>query len=148
MRYQNTNFNCGPAALANALEVYGKKVTQEAIAAIAKTTTEGTDEAGLIRATKKNGFVPYKIRMKIGSVAFNDLWIQLGLGRPVILCVDKWTHWVAAVGLVGRKVIISDPAYDDYVKYMSEDDLLTWWGYKKRFNGFIISDVELANIIT
>ena len=34
---------------------------------------------------------------------------MLSRGRPVLLCVDQWDHWVAAVGNLGGKVLIFDP---------------------------------------
>jgi hypothetical protein len=30
-------------------------------------------------------------------------------GRPTLICIDQWRHWVAVIGAVGNLVIIADP---------------------------------------
>lgn len=30
-------------------------------------------------------------------------------GRPSVICIDQWKHWVVVVGVIGSSVIIVDP---------------------------------------
>jgi hypothetical protein len=30
-------------------------------------------------------------------------------GRPCLLCIDQWRHWVTVIGCVGGMVVIADP---------------------------------------
>ena len=30
-------------------------------------------------------------------------------GRPCIICIDQWGHWVTVIGVIGSSVVICDP---------------------------------------
>jgi ABC-type bacteriocin/lantibiotic exporter with double-glycine peptidase domain len=139
VRYQSTPYNCGPAALQNALKALGKHVPQQKLAEIAGTTeAEGTDEYGLQRAILEYGFGFDPISCVEPRVAFARLYGALLMGRPVLLCVDRWSHWVTAVGIVGTRVLVVEPG--GYPWTVRENGLLVlpkdrlcrrWWAARR-----------------
>lgn len=145
MRYQNRHFMCGPTALANALEVYGKRVNQDEIAKVAGTTVEGTSLSQIKKAAKKYGFygipVKYKTEFDAEQVLVDNLYFP-SPGHPIILCVDKWTHWITAIGTIGSKYIVVDGADDEYIRFYNSDELLLRWRFNAKYYGLIISDEE------
>lgn len=110
MRRQTADHDCGPTAVANALERYGRRLGLAGLRALCGTDVEGTDEQEVIRALlayrcgvdEHRGESPYH--------AHAWLLESLVSGRPVLLCVDRWGHWVTALGACGRDVVIYDPA--------------------------------------
>lgn len=114
MRYQKTDFWCGPAALQNALKALRKHVTQDKCAELAGTDTEGTDDEGLKRAVVALGLGVDEISCVEPSVAFARLYGALLVGRPVVLCVDRWSHWVTAIGVIGTSVLLAEPGRYPY----------------------------------
>lgn len=111
MRRQTSDFDCGPAALANALEVHHRRIGLRGLRALCGTTeATGTDEDGIKRALLAYGF---GIDEHTGaSPREAHLWLvdSLQNGRPAILCCDRWQHWTTAIGAVAGQVIIYDPA--------------------------------------
>lgn len=139
---------CGPAALTNALEVFGKRVNQDDIVKLSgtKNITEGLSMNQICRAAKKLGFyaTPKKTRdfRTAWDYLTNDMFFW---GFPNILCVDNWSHWVTAVGGIGvncNKVLVADAADEEYVRYYSYTELEKRWNYKKRFYGISVGDVS------
>lgn len=119
MRYQSRPWSCGPAALVNAARALGRRVTEGRVRRLSGSTeTVGTDEHGLMVAARELGFsaVPHHSRDAATSWAF--VRSNVLDGRPCLLCVDTWGHWVTAVGIVGDRVILIDPA--NTVKNMAE----------------------------
>lgn len=111
MKYQKTEYNCGPAAVQNALALLGERVSQDRLAAAAGTTEEaGTDEHGIKQAIIAAGRTYDEHATDLDGLAFGWLWYSLLVGRPVVLCVDRWSHWVVAVGVLGRRIVLFDPA--------------------------------------
>ena len=134
MRYQSTPFNCGPAALQNALKVMGKHITQSRLAELAGTTeAEGTDEEGLKRAALATGVGVDEISCAEPRVAFARVYGALLVGRPVLLCVDRWSHWVTAIGVAGTRVLVAEPGGYPYavrengLLVLERDRLLRRW---------------------
>jgi predicted double-glycine peptidase len=111
VRYQKTPYHCGPASVQNALAVLGTKASQDRLALAAGTTEEhGTDEEGIKRAIAAAGRTYDEHATDVDSLAYGWLWYSLVVGRPVVLCVDRWAHWVCAVGVLGKRVVLFDPA--------------------------------------
>jgi hypothetical protein len=142
MRYQSTPYNCGPAALQNALKALRRHVTQTRIAELAGTTeAEGTDEHGLIRASIALDCGVDEISCREPSVAFARVYGALLVGRPVLLCVDRWSHWVTAAGVIGTSVLVVEPGGYQYatkengVLVLSKDNLLRRWRAARRTRG-------------
>jgi ABC-type bacteriocin/lantibiotic exporter with double-glycine peptidase domain len=111
VKYQRTEYYCGPASVQGALAILGVKYSQDALARCAGTSeAHGTDEDGIKRMMFHAGRVPDELATDSELVAFGWLWHSLLYGRPVVLCVDRWQHWVVAVGLIGKRVVLFDPA--------------------------------------
>lgn len=109
MKLQERMFSCGPAAVRAALYVLGHRVSEATLRKRAGTTPEGTDEKGLMRAIRSYGHKPKEYQSESRRASWAWLKGALGRGKPVLLCVDQWDHWVAAVGRLGGKVLIFDP---------------------------------------
>jgi ABC-type bacteriocin/lantibiotic exporter with double-glycine peptidase domain len=130
MRMQDTAANCGPASLSNALAAVGIVRSQAECEHLCKTTgTDGTSAKNIIKAIKaldpEAGAV---IKEKRQGIALLLLAHWLTEGHPVILCVDNGSHWVAAVGMLGRgRVLIADPADNELVLSLKLSDLLDRW---------------------
>lgn len=109
MQLQEKDYSCGPAALRAALYRYGKKHTEKVIRRWAQTTPDGTDEEGLMRA-----IAHYKLRYKVIETysvrdALNKLKYYMSRGIPLLLSVDNESHWFAAVGAMGKDIMVFDP---------------------------------------
>lgn len=111
MRRQRADFDCGPTAVANALEVHHRRVGLGGLRDVCATTAElGTDEDGL-----KRGLLHYGCG--VDELAGDDpraahVWLleSIAAGRPALLCIDRWQHWVTVVGGCGPQIVIYDPA--------------------------------------
>lgn len=120
MRYQRTDWHCGPAAVQNALAALGTKTSQDTLAQVGGTTAEhGTDEDGIKRMVLSTGRGLDEWASNVDSASYGWLWHALLLGRPVVLCIDRWSHWVVAIGICGKRIVLFDPA-----KYRHNTDRL------------------------
>lgn len=110
MRRQSADHDCGPTALANALERFGVKRGRSTMAHLCGTTLEGSDEDDIKRGALALGCGVDEHRGD--TPRGSHLWLleTLAAGRPALLCVDRWGHWVTALGACGRDVVIYDPA--------------------------------------
>ncbi|MGB1277393.1 MAG: cysteine peptidase family C39 domain-containing protein [Nannocystaceae bacterium] len=108
MQKQKRDSWCGPAALRNAVSCYGEnRVSQKRIAHHAGTTDEGSDEHDLIRAIDMLGFVPHEIDTDDDNEARR--WLEhRSPCVPLVLCVDRWLHWVAVTGQCAGRVMVVD----------------------------------------
>lgn len=110
MRRQRADHDCGPTALANALERFGIRRGLATVAKLCGTTLEGSDETDLMRGAlalacgvdEHAGDGERESRAWLAST--------LAAGRPALLCIDRWGHWVTAIGACGADVVIYDPA--------------------------------------
>lgn len=140
MRLQDTQANCGPASLHNALAAIGIHRTQDELEALCKTTgTAGTSPRNLQAAIRALGRVPVVINERRDEVAVLMLDAWLREGRPVVLCVDGGSHWVAAVGTLGRtQVLVADPADNELVLSYGWGNLVARWGAEGRYYGIVV----------
>lgn len=107
MQKQKRDSWCGPAAVRNALSCYGVRVAQKRIAYHAGTTDEGSDEHDLIRAIDALGFVPAELDTSNATEARR--WLEHHTPCvPLVLCVDRWLHWVAVTGQCAGRVLVVD----------------------------------------
>lgn len=102
MRYQTKPFTCGPAAIVNALRVYGKKIPEARVAKFAGTTNNGTDDRGVVRALRKLGCNPSVVSLTL------TVRKRVAAGIPVIIHLDKELHWVVVIGCLGQSLIAFD----------------------------------------
>lgn len=110
MRRQTGDHDCGPTAIANAFEVHHRRVGLRGLRDLVGTTADGSDESDLIRALLAYGA---GVDEHAGDTArAAELWLResLAAGRPVLLCFDRWDHWITAIGVVGNQFVVFDPA--------------------------------------
>lgn len=111
MQLQQKGYSCGAASLRAALFVHGKVVLESFIRKVAKThRKEGTDEEGLKRALNRFNFGYREVTTNSSRKAGDWLKKSLDKGRPVLICCDAWDHWITAIGTIGSRIIVFDPA--------------------------------------
>lgn len=127
MQQQTEISNCGAAALTNALECLGIKLSQAASAKLASTTHDGTSLRGLRKAIRLLDKIPITVK------SYEELVGFLTTGCPVILIVDKDDHYVVAAGVLGERVVIIDSASGSVCFVYNKKDLIERWrGPSKR----------------
>ena len=102
MKFQTKSFTCGPAAAVNALRLYGIIVPELHVAKLAGTTSEGTDERGLMRGLRKLGCRPSTTSLT------STVRKRVLAGTPVIIHLDEELHWVVVIGVLGTNLIAFD----------------------------------------
>lgn len=132
MRMQDSQANCGPFALKNALHALGIPRSIEELEALCKTSaTNGTPPANILRAAKKiDGCRPVKLSEKRRDIALMRLAEALRKGRPVLLvwCAESpGDHWVAAVGVLGERYLIADSGDVELVLSLDVGDVEARW---------------------
>lgn len=111
MKYQKLTFSCGPAAIVNALRVFGKRVAEARVRKFTNTTKEnGTDEFGVMAGLSGLGFSYHQYNSSSRQEAVNWLTGAISNSQPVILCVDNHSHWITIIGKVGDRFILIDSA--------------------------------------
>lgn len=142
MRMQDSQAGCGPASMSNALSAMGIRRTIPECEALCKTTgTAGTSPKRLFKACHTVEGVSPGLLMEIRpEVALLRLEGSLRRGRSMLLCVDKYDHWIAAIGMLGERVLVADPADNDLVLSLQPGELLERWAGdgKFRFYGIIL----------
>ena len=107
-------YSCGPTCVANALYLLGNGEIPVAKIKRACGTRwwNGTDETGLRRGLRKLGYYGVQqtwLHKSDGRAALAWVREQHARGRPVILCVDNFDHWVLAGGSTEKQFFIQDP---------------------------------------
>jgi len=131
---QTKAYSCGAACLRNALFILGNKKKERAVRHSARTDHRGTSEESLKQTAEKFGysfeeFVCFE--KEKGGAAHKWVISELMRFRPVLLCVDDFSHWVLAIGIMDRKIAIADPAIHDqrqpFGLYTRGGLLKRWW---------------------
>lgn len=106
-----------------------------------KDCKAGTDELGLIKALRalsdeRTTISPFETDNR------DDAWTwlhgSLSRGRPVILCLDEWNHWVTATGRCGDYITIFDPGLSQRNRaesghhVLDKSRLMKRWVYTKK----------------
>lgn len=103
-----------------------------------KECDSGTSQDGIIAALRHFGG-PYGLTVaEYQSESKNNAWQWLHgcliHGRVVILCIDRWSHWVLAFAGAGDRVAIFDPypskknSKENGVQTLTKSDLMRrWW---------------------
>jgi ABC-type bacteriocin/lantibiotic exporter with double-glycine peptidase domain len=141
MRFQSNRSACGPAALHNALASLGIDRSEDELIKLAGQTPNGTNATGLIRAAKSiPGADPRPVRWKDEDEAGIALWYYISeRGRPLILCVDAFDHWVACTGHLGTRFAVIDSADNALVLYYTHTELIKRWvGPKGGYHGIVL----------
>lgn len=96
--FPQTEYQCGPAALATALAAFGAKVTPEdLVSQVYLPERKGSLQVEMLAAARRHGMVSYVLEPR-----FEDLLRELAAGHPVIVLqnlgfADGW-HYAVAVG--------------------------------------------------
>ena len=96
--FPQTEYQCGPAALATALVAAGAKVTpEELVPQVYLPARKGSLQVEMLAAARRHGRVSYPLAPR-----FEDLLRELAAGTPVIVLqnlgiADGW-HYAVAVG--------------------------------------------------
>ncbi|PIR89564.1 MAG: hypothetical protein COU07_01560 [Candidatus Harrisonbacteria bacterium CG10_big_fil_rev_8_21_14_0_10_40_38] len=107
---QKNEYFCGPATLAMCLKYFGKDISQEELAIIAKTTEkEGTANREMLNAILESGLIGVtKKRARIKNVK-NSIRKK----RPVIVNYTEPEggigHYAIPIGIKNGKIILADP---------------------------------------
>lgn len=140
MKFQPNEYWCGPAAMAAATRALGKPVGQTSLAKLAGTTEEGTDEEGVKRALIARGFQVDPFGTNIQLVAKRWVYGHLAVGNPIIVAINRWSHWVTLLGTLGDKIVLFDPGRWEY-RVQSGVSVYTWsrlcrrWYASKKLRG-------------
>jgi len=103
MKSQHKPWSCGTAAVRNILRIFGVKVSETSLWASAKLTKQfGTSEHGIMDALRDNDLVAVEHHFSDKNEAWRWLHGALSEGKPVILAVECWEHWVIAIGSLGN----------------------------------------------
>lgn len=131
MRYQSRKSSCGPAALRNALDLLGiERAEDELIKLCGTTAIDGTSPSQLLSALATISLSASEILLgrAVGNeIAIAVLHRHVCQGRPLLLLVDKWEHWVVVAGLLGNKLLVLDSADNEGTLIYNEQDLATRW---------------------
>ncbi len=142
MQLQSGMSNCGASALSNALQALGwSGCGQEAIADLAGTSADGTNAGGLKRAARKLGASVGIVSTRVAQDAWALLRAALLDGHAAVLSVDRDEHWLSAVGLLGHRVLLVDPAMvvRPMLSACAREDLLRGWkGRRGSFYGIVV----------
>lgn len=136
VRYQGESWSCGPASVVNACRSFGIKLDERRIRSLAGTSIRGTDDFEMIAAIRALGLTASPSHTRDAKSAWAFLRSNLISGRPVILCINQWDHWVSAVGLIGNSIVLVDPARtvrnkaENGVSVLGRNKLLKRWRCK------------------
>jgi hypothetical protein len=106
--FPQTEFQCGPAALATVLAHEGIPVTaDELVPQVYVEGLRGSLQAELLGATRRHGLIPYVLEPSI-----DDVGAELRAGRPVLVLQNLglarfpvW-HYAVVVGMDGEHVVL------------------------------------------
>ena len=108
MSYQKHPSWCAPAAVQIALQIQGVRIGQARLAHLMNTTEDGTDEDEIIRALGELNYGIQEFKSRHRGDARSWL-LELAPVMPLILCVDRWEHWVCVAGQCGDRLWLFDP---------------------------------------
>jgi len=135
MRLQDSQANCGSTAVKNALCALGiDRSTEECELLCGTTAIQGTPPRRMIKGLESIHELDVQVISEHRKeIALLLLCESLRDGRPVILLVDKNEHWIAAIGLLGDRIIIADGADNELVTSYNTDGISgRWVGTSKR----------------
>lgn len=137
MRRQCADHDCGPTAIANAFEYHHRRIGLRGLRELCGASeAEGTDEHGIMRALITYGCGVDEHADDDARAALAWVHSSLLAGRPVLLCVDRWEHWVTIIGVSARQVTLYDPARETGGTFVLRDkDLRSRWEAAKQVRG-------------
>jgi len=138
MRYQQVGWSCGAAAVVNTLRAFGRRVAESCVRTHAGTNKTGTENTGILASLRAFGLAGVEYNGTSKNHAWR--WLQGALlqGSVVILSVDRWTHWVTCIGLVGDRVILIDSTNaiankrENGIHVIPKEKLIRRWHHAKQ----------------
>ena len=136
MRFQDKPGTCGEAAVVNTLRAFGIKLSEKKVCKQTETDEHGTNEFGIMPALRYFGLTVEEFKGTKPTISWQWLHGALMHGRVIILCVDSWNHWVAAIGTLQDRIIIVDSSCtkanqaENGVHVLSRSRLLRRWAMK------------------
>lgn len=128
MKLQEDVAGCGPAALCNALEAAGERLSQEVAYKLTGCTgTRGTNERGLMRAIANLGHRAIQLRESDPGVALMTLRGYLLHGVPCVVLLDGAGHWGVAAGTLGPRICLVDSADGGVLSCLEPDVFMSRW---------------------
>src|ERR1051325_4425434 len=131
---QSNKWQCGPFALKHALAILGLFEDEKAITKAARSTARyGTDEKMLRRAAGRFYCTLVEIRRKDEDAAWRALKKALDEGRPCLICINQWGHWVTIVGYDAKseRFVVIDSEKDPVVRIPAWSELKRRWVYNE-----------------
>ena len=130
---QSNKWQCGPFALKHALAIVGSFVDEKSITRAARSTPQGTDEKMLRRAAERFYCRLVEVRRHTEDAAFKALTAALKEGRPCLVCINQWGHWVTIVGYDQRsqRFVVIDSEKDPVVRIPAWSELKRRWVYNE-----------------
>ena len=112
--FPQTEYQCGPAALATLLAHLGADVVaDDLVSEVYVAGLKGSLQPELLGATRRHGFVPYVISPEPSAIVS-----ELASGRPVLVLQNLglerapvW-HYAVVVGVDGDEVILRSGAQE------------------------------------
>ncbi len=127
---QPNDWTCGPFALKHALIALGRFVEAEQIAATARSHWwSGTDEIRLARAAREFECDLVLERRNDAEAGRKELVKLLREQTPVLLCVDKWEHWITVVRAEDRRFVVIDSTAEPVMNILTWPQLRARWRY-------------------
>jgi hypothetical protein len=127
---QPNDWTCGPFALKHALIALGRFVEAEQIATTARSHWwSGTDEIRLARAAREFECDLVLERRRDAETARKLLVKFLRDQIPVLLCVDRWEHWITVVRSEDRRFVVIDSTAEPVMNILTWAQLRTRWRY-------------------
>jgi hypothetical protein len=138
---QPNAWQCGPFALKHALLSLGIVADEGALTRAAGASEEGADERDLGRAAARYRCDLGLERLRDAAAAKHALSAHLRTRTPVLLCVDQWTHWIAAAGMEDDQVVLLDSRVDGVFLTLGWSLLESRLGYRTS-GGSILYDLH------
>jgi len=85
------------------------RVSERSVRSLCGTTHEGTDDEQMISAIRALGLTATAHHSSDVAAAWAFVRSNAMEGRPSLICIDQWRHWVSLIGVVGGLVILVDP---------------------------------------
>lgn len=128
---QSNKWQCGPFALKHALAIVGQFVDERSITKVARSTRSGTDEKMLCRAASRFECDLVEVRKTEDASAFRALTKALTKGRPCLICINQWGHWVTIVGFDAKRkrFVVIDSEKDPVVRIAAWNELKRRWAF-------------------
>ena len=139
---QRNKWSCGPWALRHCLMKWDLDVDPYTIMELANTTrSAGTSEKNLEVAAKKLGCRYEQHTKNTAKDAKRTILRLLGRGQPLILCIEKWEHWIACLHHSSRGFLIFNSDRHGHVI-----QLRSWRWLKKKMSYVDKKGTMLYNI--